>query len=335
MQINDHQILITGGAGYIGSHTIIALLNAGFRNIVAVDNYANSSERTYERIFKITGINCVYRKCDVSDIEQTENLFEEFPGITGVIHFAAHKSVPESVSHPEEYYRNNINSLINILKSGYSRNLRQLIFSSSCSVYGNIMSLPVDENTPAGQTESPYAFTKVIGERIVSDFVNAHNDFSGISLRYFNPVGAHESGMIGELPNQRPNNLVPVITQTAIGKLKEFSVFGNDYPTRDGTCIRDYIHVCDIAEAHVSSLQLLLSKKSLTKYDFLNLGSGSGITVLEAIQAFEKVSGIRPAYIYSDSSKAKNILNWTAQRSLDVMMSSAWKWELYCKENGI
>jgi UDP-glucose 4-epimerase len=347
MQINEHQILITGGAGYIGSHTIIALCEAGFRNLVSVDNYSNSSDSTYARIKYITGIEIVHRQCDLSDSLQVENLFKEFPGITGVIHFAAHKSVPESVANPIEYYRNNINSLINVLKFGSEQKLRSIIFSSSCSVYGNINSLPVNEETPAGQTESPYAYSKVIGERILNDFTIANSNISGISLRYFNPVGAHESGMIGELPDQRPNNLVPVITQTAIGKLQEFSVFGNDYPTRDGTCIRDYIHVCDIAEAHVSALKLLLGNKTLLRYDVMNLGSGNGVTVLEAIQAFEKASGIRPAYkiagrragdvvaIFSDSAKANRILGWSAQRSLDVMMSSAWKWELYCKENGI
>jgi UDP-glucose 4-epimerase len=347
MAINDEQILITGGSGYIGSHTIIALIEAGFKNIVSADNYSNSGEQTYPRIEKITGVSCNHIKCDMSEPSEVAELFRQFPRISGAIHFAAHKSVPESVTHPEEYYRNNINSLINILKFGAEAHLRNLIFSSSCSVYGNIRSLPVNENTPFEKPESPYAFTKVVGENLVRDFVRSRNNFKAVTLRYFNPVGAHHSGMIGEHPNQRPNNLVPVITQTAIGKLKDFSVFGNDYPTRDGTCIRDYIHVSDIAEAHVAALKLLYTNTQESHYDVFNLGSGNGVTVLEAINAFIKVSGTTPNYkiaerrpgdviaIYSDSSKARAGLGWTAKRSLEEMMSSAWKWELYCKENGI
>jgi len=340
-------ILITGGSGYIGSHTVIALIEAGYRNFISVDNYANSSEDTYRRIGLISGVNCTYRQCDLSTPSSVESLFKEFPDISSAIHFAAHKSVPESLSKPEEYYSNNINSLLNLLKAGIKHNLSNLIFSSSCSVYGNIQTLPVNENTPLEKPESPYAFTKVIGENLVKDFVRSRTDFRAISLRYFNPVGAHASGMIGELPNQRPNNLVPVITQTAIGKLPEFFVFGNDYPTRDGTCIRDYIHVSDIAEAHVDALKLLSNTSSANYYDVFNLGSGNGVTVLEAINTFTKVSGLNPKYkiaprrtgdvvaIYSDSSKARAQLGWTAKRSLDEMMSSAWKWELYCKQNGI
>lgn len=347
MALNEEQILITGGSGYIGSHTIIALIEAGFKNIVSIDNYSNSTEESYKRIEKITGVSCTHVKCDTSDAASVAQLFRQFPGISGAIHFAAHKSVPESVAHPEEYYRNNVNSLINVLKYGSENGLRKLIFSSSCSVYGNIQSLPVNENTPFEKAESPYAFTKVIGENLVQDFVRSRTDFNAVSLRYFNPVGAHYSGMIGELPNQRPNNLVPVITQTAIGKIKEFSVFGNDYPTRDGTCIRDYIHVSDIAEAHVAALKLLYNMGTAKYYDVFNLGSGNGVTVLEAINAFIKVSGSTPKYniaprrqgdviaIYSDSSKAQSGLGWTAKRSLDEMMSTAWKWELYCRENGI
>lgn len=347
MATPEGQILITGGAGYIGSHTIIALIEAGFRNIISADNYTNSSEETYQRIEKITGAKFSYRQCDLSDSSAVKSLFQEFPNITGTIHFAAHKSVPESVAIPEEYYRNNVNSLLNVLKYGSQRKLRHFIFSSSCSVYGNIQTLPVNENSPLEKPESPYAFSKVIGEIILQDFVQSRDGFNAISLRYFNPVGAHETGMIGELPNERPNNLVPVITQTAIGKLNEFSVFGNDYPTRDGTCVRDYIHVSDIAEAHVAALELLFRNDNSKFYDVINLGSGQGVTVLEAIDAFIKTSGINPNYkiaarrpgdvvaIYSDSSKAKSVLNWIAKRSLEEMMRSAWKWEQYCKQHGI
>lgn len=343
MKSND-TILITGGAGYIGSHTVLALIEAGFTNFISVDNYANSSEATYNRIENITGFSCTYRYCELSDPKSIENLFREFPEITSCIHFAAHKSVPESILRPEEYYRNNINSLLNVLITGMKFNLTKLIFSSSCSVYGNIDSLPVNENTTLSAPQSPYASTKIIGEQIIHDFVKAHSFFKAISLRYFNPVGAHSSGKNGELPNQRPNNLVPVITQTAIGKMKEFSIFGNDYPTRDGTCIRDFVHVSDIAEAHVAALQYLFESEDKSYYNTFNLGSGKGVTVLEAVNAFSRVSGITPDYkiaprragdvvaIYSDSAKAATELNWTAKRSLDEMMSSAWIWEKYCDE---
>jgi UDP-glucose 4-epimerase len=338
-----NKILIAGGAGYIGSHTIIALCEMNNCEIISADNYSNSSAETYNRIESITGKKIQHLETDLADKKQVEELFEKFPGITGVIHFAAYKSVPESVLKPLLYYRNNINSLINVLEIGQKNGVANFIFSSSCSVYGNITALPVNENTPIGKTESPYGFTKVIGEKILEDFVKAFPTMKGIALRYFNPVGAHESGMNGELPNQRPNNLVPVITQTAIGKIQAMKVFGNDYPTRDGTCIRDYIHVCDIAEAHVKALQLLTENSSVKTFDVLNLGSGEGVTVLEAIHAFEKVSGkklnfeISPrregdvAAIFSDCTKSEKVLGWKAKRNLSQMMESAWKWELHLK----
>ena len=308
--------------------------------IVSADNYSNSSAETYSRIKSITGKDIDHIEADLSDKTQVEKVFEKFPGITGVIHFAAFKSVPESVARPVDYYHNNINSLLNLLEIGTRKGVKQFIFSSSCSVYGNISDLPVNENTPVGKVESPYAYTKVVGEKILEDVLNASEGMKGIALRYFNPVGAHETGNLGELPNQRPNNLVPVITQTAIGKISQMQVFGSDYPTRDGTCIRDYIHVCDIAEAHVKALHLLSEKTSLTKFDIINLGSGQGVTVLEAIREFEKISGKKLNYvltdrragdveaIYSDCAKAEKLLGWKAQRSLTEMMSSAWKWEL-------
>ncbi len=338
--MSEQTILVTGGAGYIGSHTILALCELTNHKIISVDNYSNSTAKTYERIKKITGKEITFVEANLADKKVVKKLFEEYPDITGIIHFAAYKSVPESVAKPLLYYHNNINSLLNLLAVGAENKVNKFIFSSSCSVYGNITNLPVDENTPIGKVESPYAYTKVIGEKILEDALNASVKIKGIALRYFNPVGAHSSGQLGELPNQRPNNLVPVITQTAIGKIQSMSVFGSDYPTRDGTCVRDYIHVCDIAEAHVKAFNLLSENLQKENFDIINLGSGNGVTVLEAIHAFEKVSGTKLKYeltgrregdvisIYSNSAKAEKILNWKAIRNLDEMMASAWKWEL-------
>jgi UDP-glucose 4-epimerase len=332
-------ILVTGGAGYIGSHTIVSMLDSGEFDVVSADNYSNSSPDTYDRIEQITGKRVAFMKADLSLRSECEAVFNQFPDIDGVIHFAAFKSVPESVSQPAAYYRNNIDSLLNVLECGIQRGLQHFIFSSSCSVYGNISSLPVHEETPMEKTESPYAYTKLAGEKILQDITAATPSLKSVALRYFNPVGAHPTGLMGELPNQRPNNLVPVITQTAIGKIPSMQVFGDDYPTRDGTCVRDYIHVCDIAEAHVLALKNLYSGKQPAAYDLYNLGTGNGVTVLEAIQAFEKVSGRKLNYkisprragdvaaIYSDSAKAESKLGWTAKRSLNEMMASAWKWE--------
>ncbi|MCX6312160.1 MAG: UDP-glucose 4-epimerase GalE [Bacteroidetes bacterium] len=339
--MNKQKILVTGGAGYIGSHTIISLSEMTGYEILSADNYSNSSPKTYERIKSITGKDIEHFEVDLSDKKQVEDLFLKNPGITGIIHFAAFKSVPESVAKPLMYYQNNINSLINLLDVGSENGVRNIIFSSSCSVYGNIDSLPVTEETPIGKVESPYAFTKVIGEKILEDALRSLSGINGIALRYFNPVGAHESGRLGELPNQRPSNLVPVITQTAIGKIQKMQVFGGDYPTRDGTCVRDYIHVCDIAEAHVKALNHLISNSSNETFSIFNLGSDKGVTVLEAIKAFEKISGQKLNYeiierragdvesIYSNSSKAESVLGWKAKRTLDEMMASAWKWELH------
>ncbi|CAN5297175.1 UDP-glucose 4-epimerase GalE [soil metagenome] len=338
--MSEQIILITGGAGYIGSHTIVALDKLADCKIISVDNYSNSTAKTYERIKSIIGKEIDFIEADLSVREDVEKVFKKYPGITGVIHFAALKSVPESILNPVAYYRNNINSLLNVLQVGKDNGVNYFIFSSSCSVYGNISELPVDEKTPVGNVESPYAYTKVIGEKIMEDVINSVDSMKGIALRYFNPVGAHESGNLGELSNQRPNNLVPVITQTAIGKIEKMQVFGSDYPTRDGTCVRDYIHVSDIAEAHVKALEFLIENNSAAKFDIINLGSGEGVTVREAIGEFEKVSGKKLNYemvgrrtgdvvaIYSDSSKAEKILGWKATRSLTEMMASAWKWEL-------
>lgn len=338
-------ILVTGGAGYIGSHTIVALLDLTDFNVVSVDNYSNSSAHTYDRIEQISGKRVAFVEADVSIKENVEKVFAQFPDITGVIHFAAYKSVPESVAQPEMYFRNNLDSLKHVIETGSQHKLRNVIFSSSCSVYGNIERLPVTENTPFSRAESPYAETKIKGEEMMSSFFADSKNAKGISLRYFNPVGAHETGLMGELPNQRPNNLVPVITQTAIGKIASMKVFGSDYPTRDGTCIRDYIHVCDIAEAHVLALKRLIDDNTAPSYDVFNLGSGNGVTVLEAINTFEKVSGKKLNYeivarragdvtaIYSDSTKANTQLGWIPKRTLTEMMASAWKWEQHLALN--
>ncbi len=333
------KILITGGAGYIGSHTIIEILENTHWEVIAVDNYSNSSEKTYQRIEQISGKKIIYYNIDLTNLSLTEKVFEENNDIAGIIHFAAFKSVPESVEKPLLYYHNNLNSLINILKCQKKYNIPNLIFSSSCSVYGNLDELPVTENTPLNKPESPYAYTKQIGEKMVDDFIKVNMNLKAISLRYFNPVGAHKSGLNGELPLSRPNNLVPFITQTAIGKLEKLTVFGGDYKTPDGTCIRDYVHVCDIAAAHVKALQKLLDDKNFPNHSIINLGTGVGVSVLEAIHAFEKVSNQKLIYfignrrdgdvaaIYANNTKAKKMLSWTPKYNIDEMMLSAWLWE--------
>jgi UDP-glucose 4-epimerase len=332
-----HTILVTGGAGYIGSHTIIELLRNPSIEVISIDNHSNSSPAVYPRIETISGRKFQHYAIDLCDLKATEKVFAEHPELNGIIHFAAFKSVPDSVDDPLKYYANNIGSLINILSLARQFAVRKIIFSSSCSVYGNIKSLPVTEKTPFGKAESPYAFTKVIGERILEDFIHTKTGIKAVSLRYFNPVGAHVSGLIGELPINRPTSLIPIITQTAIGKIKSFYVHGSDYQTRDGSCVRDYVHVSDIARAHVLALNYLETMPDF--YDVLNLGTGSGVSVLEAIAAFEKVSGVRPVYsigprrpgdveaIYSDCSKVSKALNWKAEIGLEEMIRTAWKWE--------
>lgn len=333
------KILITGGAGYIGSHTIVEILENTNWEVISIDNYSSSSEKTYQRIDKITGKKVTYYNIDLTDLSLTEKVFEENTDIAGIIHFAAFKSVPESVENPLMYYHNNLNSLINILKCQAKYNIPNLIFSSSCSVYGNLTELPVTETTPLNKPESPYAYTKQIGEKMVDDFIKTNANLKAISLRYFNPVGAHKSGLNGEVPIARPNNLVPYITQTAIGKLEQLTVFGGDYATNDGTCIRDYVHVCDIASAHVKALQKLVEDKNFEQHSIINLGTGVGVSVLEAIKAFEKVSNQKLNYkigprragdveaIYANNTKAKELINWTPKFNIDEMMLSAWLWE--------
>lgn len=332
-------ILVTGGCGYIGSHTIIELLNQGLHDVISIDNLVNSSEKTIDRIEAITGKRIVNYSIDLCDLAATQAIFEQHPDLTGVIHFAALKAVGESVAEPLKYYHNNFESLINILKCCEAFAVKDVIFSSSCTVYGSIDQLPVTENSPVSRAESPYGNTKLVGEEILRDFIRISKNVQAIALRYFNPVGAHPTGLNGELPANKPNNLVPFITQSAAGLLPPLTVFGGDYDTRDGSCIRDYIHVCDIAEAHVMAMDYLGNGKNTDAYEVFNLGSGEGVTVFEAVQAFEKAAGMKLEYmvgdrrpgdvmaIYSDSSKAEKYLGWKAKASIHDMMASAWKWQ--------
>jgi UDP-glucose 4-epimerase len=333
------KIIVTGGAGYIGSHTIIELLENTNYEIISIDNFSNSSSTTYDRIEKITGTRIKAYNVDLCNKNETELIFQSEKEIIGIIHFAAFKSVPESVSNPFKYYYNNVNSLINLIELSLKYKVKNFIFSSSCSVYGNIEIMPVSEETPLNKAVSPYAYTKQIGEQILKDYTNIHQDLNVIALRYFNPAGAHISGINGENPINPPTSLVPVIMRTAVGKMKEMSVFGSDYETRDGTCIRDYVHVSDIADAHVLALEHLVQLKNKSNYDIINLGSGKGVSVFEAIESFERTSGLKLTYkivekrvgdveaIYSDSSRAEFKLFWKPKYSLDEIMSSAWAWE--------
>ncbi|MBL7931578.1 MAG: UDP-glucose 4-epimerase GalE [Bacteroidia bacterium] len=332
-------IIVTGGAGYIGSHTIIELLNNTDLNVISVDNFSNSSSAAYEKIKQICSRSFETIELDLCDKQLLEKKLGSLENVVGIIHFAAYKSVPESVADPLLYYHNNNTSLINILEFCKIKGIQNFIFSSSCSVYGNADALPVTEKTPLAKAESPYAHTKQMGEEMIAFFCKANPSFRATLLRYFNPVGAHISGKIGEFPLNRPNNLVPIITQTAVGK-NSLVVFGNDYPTRDGSCIRDYIHVSDIADAHVKALQNLIQKKGLEQCQLFNLGTGNGVSVLEAIASFEKVSGTKLKYtiggrragdvvaVYANNTRAKEQLNWVPKYSLDDMMASAWKWQL-------
>jgi UDP-glucose 4-epimerase len=334
-------ILVTGGTGYIGSHTVVELLKKGFHPVIA-DDLSNSREEVVDAIAQITGMKVPFIRADLCDKKSAKKIFDDFK-IDATIHFAAWKAVGESVENPLKYYRNNLVSLINLLEIYSERGLDNFLFSSSCSVYGQADDLPVTESTPLKKAESPYGNTKQIGEEILSDAIIAHK-FNGIALRYFNPAGAHETAMIGEYPLQPPTNLVPVITQTAIGKRKSMTVHGNDYGTPDGTCIRDYIHVVDVARAHIAAIERLLNKKNKKPFEIYNLGSGNGNSVLEAIKAFEKVAGKKLNYIlgqrragdvekvWADTTLANNELQWKCIHSLEDIMRSAWAWELKLNE---
>jgi len=333
-----NKILVTGGCGYIGAHTIIDLIENGFSPI-CIDNNSRSTAALLTGIKEITGVSIKNYKVDLANFDDTYAVFQENTDIKGIIHFAAYKAVGESVNKPLMYFENNLFSLINILKCTKEFKVPNFIFSSSCTVYGSPDAIPVTEESPTKPAESPYGATKQMGEEIVRD-VTKTGGLQSILLRYFNPVGAHPTALIGELPLGKPENLVPAITQTAIGKIKELSVYGDDYPTRDGSCIRDYIHVCDIAHAHTLALQYLMENKNAEKCEVFNLGTGNGVSVLEAINAFEKVSGKKLNYkisprrpgdimaIYANNSLAKERLNWNPKYSLDEMMETAWKWEL-------
>lgn len=330
------KILVTGGAGYIGSHTILALIEKGYTDIVSADSFINSDLIEYAKIEKISGIKIVNMPTDLSKVDECKSLFAKHR-FDAVIHFAALKSVPESVEMPTLYYRNNLNALLNVMDCMKEQDCNHLIFSSSCSVYGNPPSLPVSENTPFGIPESPYAHTKQIGEEMILAFSKANPAFKAISLRYFNPAGAHESGLIGEVKTKRPNNLVPIIAQQAIGIRDSFQVFGSDYNTPDGTCIRDYVHVSDIADAHVLALAYLTKLNS--GMEVFNLGSGKGASTLEVVHCFERENNIKLNYsiverragdierIYADYQKANKILNWKPKRGLKEIVRSAWKWQ--------
>lgn len=337
------KILVTGGCGYIGSHTIVDLIENGFE-VISVDNNSRSNPIILSGIEKITGKKIKNYHVDLCIFDDTHAIFQENPDIEGIIHFAAYKEVGESVENPLLYFENNNESLINILKCAAEFAVPYFVFSSSCTVYGNPDAIPVTEETPFKTAQSPYGYTKQMGENIVKYCANSNN-LQTVLLRYFNPVGAHPSIEIGEIPVGKPANLVPAITQTAIGKLPKMYVHGNDYPTRDGSCVRDYIHVSDIAHAHTLALNYLKEQKNKSNCDVFNLGSGDGFTVLEVIKAFETTSGQKLNYqigprrpgdviaIYSNNDKAKSILNWHVKYNLSQMMDTAWKWELKLKQN--
>lgn len=334
------KILVTGGSGYIGSHTLVDLIENGFE-VISADNNSRSTIGMLEGVEKITGIKVKNYKVDLCNFDETRAIFEENNTIEGVIHFAAYKAVGESVEKPLLYFHNNMGSLINILRCIEEFKIPNFVFSSSCTVYGNPDEIPVTEQTPRKNAESPYGLTKQMGEQMIEAFAAANQTTNSVLLRYFNPAGAHPSTLIGELPIDRPQNLTPVITQTAIGKIPQLTVFGNDYPTRDGSCVRDFIHVCDLAHAHTLAVDFLLKKKNANNCEVFNLGSGDGITVLESIKAFEESTGVKLNYtignrragdviaIYANNDKAKNELGWLPKYTVNDIMTSAWKWEQY------
>ena len=336
------KIIVTGGAGFIGSHTVIELINAGYEPIL-VDNFSNSFPFMLDQLEEILGRKVTFYEYDCSEPE-FEKVFQKEGKIDGVIHFAAYKAVGESVAQPMKYYKNNVGSLINLLNLMEKYEVKNLVFSSSCTVYGEPEKLPVKEDTPSQPANSPYGNTKQICEEIINDLVLSKAPLKAILLRYFNPIGAHNSGLIGELPIGTPNNLIPFITQTAAGIREELTVFGGDYDTVDGTCIRDYIHVVDLAKAHVKAIAYSETQTAESFSDVFNLGVGLGSTVLEVINAFEKSSGEKLNYkigprragdvekIYADASKSKNLLNWETEISLEESLKDAWNWQVNLKK---
>lgn len=332
------KILVTGGLGFIGSHTVVELQNEGFE-VVIIDDLSNSSVEVLDGIEAISGKKPIFEKLDLREKSDVERFFKTHSTVSGVIHFAASKAVGESVENPLLYYENNINALVYVLKEMVGLDESNFIFSSSCTVYGQAEKMPITENAPVQPAESPYGNTKQIGEEIIQDTCKVNPNFNAIALRYFNPIGAHSSAMIGELPIGVPQNLVPYITQTAAGLRDSLSVFGDDYPTADGTCIRDYIHVVDLAKAHVIALGRLLEKKNISNFETFNVGTGVGSSVLEVIKSFDKVSGKSLNFkfaprregdvisAFANTDKANNVLGWEAQSTLDDAMLSAWNWE--------
>ena len=334
----NNKILVTGGTGYIGSHTVVELQEAGYE-VVVVDNLSNSGIEVLGNIEKITGKKPAFEKFDLSDREKTEDFFKRNTDIEAIIHFAASKAVGESVEKPLHYYRNNLVSLMNLLDCQLKFKIQHIVFSSSCTVYGQPDKLPVTENTPRKDAESPYGNTKRVNEDILNDTIKAHPQLKGIALRYFNPIGAHPSALIGELPLGVPQNLVPFITQTAAGIREELKVFGDDYDTPDGSAIRDYINVVDLAKAHVVAIERLLHEKNKQNYEVFNLGTGKGISVLEMVTGFEKATGVKLNYkivgrragdiekIWADTTFANEELGWKAEKDLEETLLSAWEWE--------
>lgn len=340
-------ILVTGGTGFIGSHTTVELIEAGYK-VVIVDNLSNSKIEVLDGIEKITGVRPAFEQVDLRDFAATEAVFAKYPDIEGIIHFAASKAVGESVQKPLLYYRNNIVSLVNLLELMPKYNVKGIIFSSSCTVYGQpkLENLPVKEDCPHQKATSPYGNTKEINEQIITDYIHSGASIKSIVLRYFNPIGAHPSAEIGELPNGVPNNLIPFVTQTAMGIRKELTIFGNDYSTPDGTCIRDYIYVVDLAKAHVAAMRRVLDEET-EALEFFNIGTGKGNSTLEIVTTFEKATGVKLNWkfgprregdieeIYGNVEKANKVLGWKAEAKLDDVLRSAWKWQEKLRADGV
>ena len=340
-------ILVTGGTGFIGSHTSVELIQAGY-DVVIVDNLSNSKVEVLDGIEQIIGVRPAFEQVDLRDAEATENVFKKYPSISGIIHFAASKAVGESVEKPLLYYRNNIVSLVNLLECMPKYDVKGIIFSSSCTVYGQPTkeNLPVTEEAPIQKALSPYGNTKQINEEIIHDYIHSGANVKAVILRYFNPIGAHPSALIGELPNGVPMNLIPFVTQTAIGVRKELKIFGNDYDTPDGTCIRDYIYVVDLAKAHVKAMQRVLDEDT-EAVEVFNIGTGNGVSTLEVVEGFEKATGVKVNWTYAprregdiekvwgNVDKANKVLGWKADTPLEDVLRSAWKWQLKLREDGI
>ena len=340
-------ILVTGGTGFIGSHTSVELIEAGY-DVVIVDNLSNSKLEVLDGIEQITGVRPAFEQIDLCDFDATEKVFKKYPQIKGIIHFAASKAVGESVEKPLMYYRNNVISLVNLLELMPKYDVKGIIFSSSCTVYGQPKNedLPVTEDAPHQKATSPYGNTKEVNEQIIYDYIHSGAKIKSVILRYFNPIGAHSSALIGELPNGVPNNLIPFVTQTAIGIRKELTLFGNDYNTPDGTCVRDFIYVVDLAKAHVAAMTRVLDKDT-EAIEYFNIGTGHGNSTLEIVNTFEKATGVKLNWkfgprregdieqIWGDCTRANNVLGWKADTPLDKVLASAWKWQLKLREDGV